>query len=279
MDQAKSGPDKRTIIDALVLACQHSALREIVGTDALRSVLDVEYRELIADGGFNLQPVWELFQDQPGFEPQHAAPPLCRFKSWERQLGVEIALPNQLRNLSEAEQANRANECDVPTVELQKILRGTNAEDETAAEKKSPRKRQLSQEIATHTDDTHAVSPRRRMLQIAASVVAVVCFTITGVVLYRDCAPTPSFQKVDLGTSNQIPIAKADRLGPQVRLVLSNESWLTEPESERREQLEAMLRGLESQGVQVIYIRDQQGKARAIAQLYDNGNKMRIVFK
>ena len=119
MDEAKSGPDKRTIIDALVLACTHSQLREIVGTDALRSVLDVEYRELIAGGTFNLQPVWELFEDQPGFDPSHAAAPLCRFKSWERQLGMDVTLPNKLLDLDEVEQARQASNCDVPTVELQ----------------------------------------------------------------------------------------------------------------------------------------------------------------
>jgi len=117
------------------------------------------------------------------------------------------------------------------------------------------------------------------MVQIAAGVVAVVCFTITGVVLYRDCAPTPGYKAVDLGTSNQIPAASADRLGPQVRVVLSSDSWLDTPENERREQLETTLRNLESSGVQVLYVRDQQGKVRAIAQVYDSGRQMRIDFR
>ena len=279
MDEAKSGPTKRTIVDALVLACSHSSIRDIVGTDALRSVLDVEYRELIADGTFNLQAVWELFEDQPGFDPEKAAAPLCRFKTWERQLGIEISLPSQLRNLSEGEQAKLAGECDVPTVELQKVLRAPSPEEAAAeeAKKKADRARRLSQEIDPDRD-AGPPDTRRRLALIGAGIVAVLAFGIAATTLYRGCSPSPDYERFT-ASLGELPVESPQRFGEQVRATLTDEGWLRTPEKDRRQALESALRPIASKGIQVLYLRDKKGKVRAIAQLYDNDQKIRFVFK
>src|SRR4051794_27459401 len=92
--------NKRMVIDALVLACSQSDLKELVGTDALRMVLDGRYIEMVKTAGkVDLRPVWQILEAQPGFAPDAAAPPLCRFKSWEGNLGITIELPQVLAAL------------------------------------------------------------------------------------------------------------------------------------------------------------------------------------
>jgi len=271
------------IIDALVLACQHSPIAGVVGKDALRGVLEVEYRELIADGSFNLQAVWELFEDQPGFDPEAAIGPLCRFKTWERQLGIEVTLPDMLQKLTHSERATHAATCDVPSRELQTILR--KASDTPIPEaaprpgKKEPPRdsrptRQLERDPAPESS-----ASRRKIIQLAASVIAIVGFGIAGISLYQTCASEPSWTDVPVAAFGDIPVGKAERIGTQVRATLADNGWLGKAEEEQEADLGNALRQLGQGDVTVLYVRDQAGKVRAIAQYYDNRSRMRFIFK
>ncbi|MCG8418330.1 MAG: hypothetical protein MJE77_10345 [Proteobacteria bacterium] len=279
MEEAKNGPSKHVIIGALVLACSHSRMRDIVGTDALRSVLDVEYRELIAGGTFDLQPVWELFEAQPGFDPQAAVAPLSRFKSWERQLGIEVTMPVSLRNLTANEQAEHAAECDVPQRELKGVLRSAGG-DHADVDRTEPSRRistQMGVELGVESGADSSPG-RRLMIAVVASIVGLLGFGLAGSSAYRECVPRAQYATFSAHFAGQLPIQGAERFGREVRATLSDEGWLNQPEETRKSQLGQALRTIASQGIDVLFLRDKAGKVRAYAQLYD-GERLRFVFK
>src|SRR5262245_14394836 len=75
----KGALSKRTALDVIVLAFANSDVRETVGTDALRMVLDPRYIEMVRTPGvLDLQLVWDILKTQPGFDPANAAAPLCK---------------------------------------------------------------------------------------------------------------------------------------------------------------------------------------------------------
>ena len=139
MPEPARAPSKSVTIDALVLVFSHSKVRDIVGTDALRTVVSVEYRDLTANGYFDLQAIWELLEEQPGFDADAAVAPMCRFKTWQRHLNMEVRLPDALRNMSEGELATAAAECVVPTPDMQRLFRAdlTENENQRKAQQKS----------------------------------------------------------------------------------------------------------------------------------------------
>ena len=108
MATAGGTPNKRTIIDALVVAFSHSGVRDVVGTDALRSVLEVEFHEMFSGSEFDLQPLWDLLSEQPGFVANDAIPPICVFKSWGPRLFINVLLPKDVSNLEPVECNQRA---------------------------------------------------------------------------------------------------------------------------------------------------------------------------
>src|SRR6266545_5157252 len=120
----KAAPPSRVPLEALILAFSHSRAKVLVGTDALRSVLSGQYRELYREGVFTLEPVWQLLSQQPGFDPEHARPPLCRFKAWEKELRLTIHLPQAMAHLVAREVTELASLVVVPAHELARVLQG-----------------------------------------------------------------------------------------------------------------------------------------------------------
>ncbi len=281
MAEAQTPAAKSTIIDALVLACSHSGIREVVGTDALRSVLEVEYRELMAEGSFDLQQLWELFQDQPGFDPEAAAAPLCRFKTWERQLGISVTLPESLRQLDAGEVQQRAADCKVPRPELQKLLRGPAPPAGAAASRKPARgEAKKGAKAASGGKKRPRRSSRARITQLVAGLVILVTFGFAGLTTYRSCDTSPKYKSIAASEfAGSLPITEAKRIGAQMEATLTDPNWLQESRETREKQLGDSLRKLESKGITVLYLRDRGGKVRAVAQFYDNRNKLRFEFR
>src|SRR5262249_13273428 len=114
----------RVPLEALILAFQHSRAKQLVGTDALRTVLSASYRDMVTADRCDLTQVWTLLEGQPGFDPSAVKPALARFKSWEPRLGLEVVLPPAMAKLGEAELSELAAQVSVPTKEMARIFRG-----------------------------------------------------------------------------------------------------------------------------------------------------------
>ncbi len=263
--------DKAMVIEAVVLAFSRSDARLLVGTDALRGVLDIEYRDLVSSGSFDLQQVWELLEEQPGFDPLAVTPPLCLFKSWEDKLGVAITLPDSLAGLAPKIVALEAAKCRVAPSELQAVLRRKRGARPTR-----PPVRELSSPAKSGSGKWAALRASPIALG-GAAVVALACFLFVGLTLHKACAG-PDWKGMSTADFTEIPVATARRLGAQVELHLSDPNWMQLPAETRKQQLEQALRRLEAKDIDSLYIQSADGQVIATALFYDQKQKIRVNF-
>lgn len=285
MGDPSAPTSKRMQIDALVLACTNSRLREVVGTDALRSVLDVEYRDLIADGVFDLQTIWELFEQQPGFDPDAAAAPLAKFKSWEKRLGMEVKLPSSMRNLSPAELSIRASECEIATPDLQKLFRGVKDSDDEADGKKKKTSKLVVDDSTSKGDgqppavDAMLTPGRRRALEIGLGVLGAIALAFAAMTIYGECNKKAKWSGISSDFGGDLPIRDPQRIGDQVSATLTDNGWRSLPADERKQQLGDALRNLDSHNINVLFLRTDSGKIVATAQFKPGTDDIQFTFK
>lgn len=267
-------PGQKEHVEALVLAFSHSKASRLVGTDALRTVISGQYRELCSNGTMYLENVWSLLESQPGFEADLVKPPLCRFKLWEQDLGIEVALPEAMAALGGIEIRAQAERCRVPDAELDKILGRGRYTQVKRAERAARRA-----EVEKTVEEPKTPEPKasRPLVLWTAIAVALVSFAVTGFFVYQAfsrTAPDP----ISVSFAPDIPLARAERAGIDVGATLANDSWLAQSAEDRRGHLMSAMTNLRADGVKTLYIRDKQGKVRALAQSYDKGNKIKIQF-
>jgi hypothetical protein len=311
-------------LEALILAFAHSRAKALVGTDALRSVLSGQYRELHKGNRFDLEPVWDLLAEQPGFDPAEVGPPLCRFKSWEGQLGLAIGMPAAMATLDDSDRAELASQVTVPAAQLAEVLRGelvASEVPEAAAPDPAPESRPSPPRSAASRPErpdraernerperaeraeraerperperydapiqvpATAKMPRlrrltqaqRRVLEIAAIILAVGGFAVAGVQLQRGCH-RPTWDQVPTRFAGDIPLAAAERQGPEVSGSLRDGRWLSLPAPARSAQMRSALEAL-PRDVQVFFVRDVEGQVRAIARWFGQPRQISVTLQ
>lgn len=274
-EMAGGKPEKDQVIDALVLAFARSDMSGIAGTDALRSVMAVEYHDMVSDGVFDMTLLWELLEEQPGFESDKALAPLCLFKSWEARLGLAVQLPPHLNELSDKERALKASECRIQPAELRTLfeeapsLRESQKSASIRETQKSARLREtqksaslretqkLSAEHLAGGTAAGAEKTRPAWLGWLAGVVAVGTFAFCGMTLYGYCNTSGDWSEMSAAQlSNELPVSKVDRLGASVRAEVQP-GWRDLDADSRRDKLRKALLEIESQGVKAIALMDK----------------------
>jgi hypothetical protein len=277
-------------LEALILAFAHSRAKALVGTDALRSVLSGRYRELHRGGAFDLEPVWQLCAEQPGFDPQHVRPPLCRFKTWERDLGLEVRLPASMAGLSGFEVAELAAAVRVPPRERTRVFDGAQVPPDDpeaaaadAAEAIAVSPAPVAAEVEAQPPPTartpalRRMSPaRRRALEIAAVALALVGFSAAGFQLQRGCRASP-WEAMTTAFAGDIPLGGAERQGPEVSGALRDARWLSLPPAARTAHMKAALEAL-PRDVQAFFVRDGEGRVRAVARWFGQPPQIQVTF-
>jgi len=281
-------------LEALILAFAHSRAKALVGTDALRSVLSGQYRELHKDGHFDLEPVWELLAQQPGFDPDVVRPALCRFKSWEGHLGLSVSMPAAMTGLDEGERATLAGLVHVPAPELSRVLQGSQVPSEMVPGATAPEPAPESRAPTNRPDKVTPAVPvvaaarrvpllqrltpgQRRMVEIGALVLAVAGFALAGVQLQRGCA-RPPWDQIGTRFAGDIPLRAAERQGPEVSGSLQDGRWLALPAPTRSAHMKAALEAL-PRDVQVFFVRDGDGQVRAIARWFGQPRQVSITLQ
>lgn len=266
----RGSPDKEQVIDALVLVFAHSDSAKLVGTDALRSVLAVEYHDMVTDGVFDMQQLWELLADQPGFDAAAAEPPLCLLKNWEAKLDLEFQLPKHLAEMSDRDRALRAAQCRVPAAESKRVLRVT-APPPVAA-----RARRDSLGSGGRAGRTSMPPPTARKQRPAwqgwlAGVVAAATMTFVGVTLYGHCQGANGHWDQAQVELDDLPTRSVTRMGTQVRAEVDAATWNKLDDDAKRQKLRDALLGAEDSGVDVIALRAGKSVV-ATAQKQRGGN-------
>jgi hypothetical protein len=261
-----AAPSKNTLVDVILLALGSTPLREL-GLDALRGVLASDPRLSILDGAVDLDPVWEVISSQPGFDVELAGPPLCYVKTLEERLGVAVRLPRSLADLTDSEVRLRGSRCRPAREEIERILR--------------PIELARSREVPPVTASRRGPVPGKRLaLIIAAGLALVASLVYLGTFIATHVQRAPTFATMDLAElSPDLPLVSARTWGGEVHAILSDTSWLRQPEATRRLQLEHSLERLAaSRKVTVLIVKDESGRARATAQLFGRPPRVQVRF-
>jgi hypothetical protein len=277
---AQGGADKEQVIEAVVLAFSYSEMSSVVGTDALASVLRVEYHDMVSNGTLDMEVLWELIEEQPGFDRASAIPPLAQLHSWRDKLGLEVELPAAMEEMSDKELAIAAAGCKVPAAEVRLLFRlqtgetggsgrdtGRSRRDSVSPRSRrdsvSPRSKRDSMAPVSNVSGSHdpvapAAKKRPAWLGIVAAVVALGAFGFVGATLYGSCGePTPSFEEFNASRLPDLPATGADRLGSQLRVTVDPAGWSKLGRDARQKKLETSLMKLADQGISAISV--QQG--------------------
>jgi hypothetical protein len=284
----KTARPGRVPLEALIVAFAHSRAKTLVGTDALRSVLSLQYRELPDDGAFDLEPVWELCAQQPGFDPVHVRPPLCRFKSWEAQLRITVLMPRAMAGLDRNALAELAAQVHVPARDLKRVFGGArilSGEPDPAAAgpvtetPRPPARAEPPTQVpqTTRTPLLRRLSRRRRRaLEIAAVVLAVAGFAVAGIQLQRGCRGH-SWAELSTRFAGDLPLAEAARQGPEVSGTLRDAGWFALSPAARTAQMKAALEAL-PRDVQSFFVRDRDGQVRAVARWFGQPRQIAVTL-
>lgn len=260
---------RKATIDVVVLVLTHSPIRNLVGTDALRTVLEVRYRDMVGDGALSLEPLWALLGDQPGFDAAEASPAMAKLKVLERQLGLEVRLPAAMAEVDAATLGDWAASVDIPASLLQGALKGTAAMP--AAE--APRKEVsglIKAAVDSEADDAKTrkkgsrLGERFRGWEIPLAIVGVLGIAVGSYSLHGYACSQAHFRTVQ-ANFGEIPVKEIQRLGDQVGAVLTDSAWLSLPRETREQQLEGVLRGLGDEGVAVIFLMSDKRETLASA--------------
>ena len=256
---ADPGIQRRKGVEALVLALSHSKVHAVVGEDALRTVLGGQSRELVRDGVLYTQPAWDLLMDQPGISQTDASAAFCLVKSWERGLGLEVRLPEALATLSATEVSASCAALQVPKGRRERLFvdggRDTRPPPSTTPLIPEPL-------LEGETFETAEEASRRRRLEIAAALIALVGFAIAGVAAYSYFTPT-AWDEIRVPLPGALATARTERFGKDLGITLNDSKWAELSEGDRREELETALRGLND--FESLFVRDASGAVKGSA--------------
>ncbi len=251
-----------TLIDVVVLVFARSELKNLVGTDALRTVLNGSQRAMFpSPGTMSLQPVWDLIEEQPGFDAELAVPPMCRLKTWESRLKVKIEMPTALADLDLAAREKKAFECNVGDDELNKVLKVP-----APAAKKD-----VTRAIESSSARQERGKGGSRLSVKIALVAAVLGLAAAGISIYLTLGRGENNGTVKVAStelSTDIPMKDVRRNGKLVVATVPDaKSWLGKSEYQRRQQLEAIIPKLRSQQATGLMLMDAQGQVIATLKL------------
>jgi len=293
------------VLDLLALAVGKTALKEQMSPEEFRGHISGKYDDLVDGERLKLQVVWNLFAPRTGFDPKVAACPMCWLKTLEGRLGVPVDLPGELSSLKSSDVATNAAKVFVRKEDVDRLLgpdsggraRATtplpasyvraavaapppSAVFDTVMEPVEPgalpvepgappvepgaSPPSMTNQIATvRLPPAEAVSARQKTFALIAAGALLMSATVIGITLKGSCgkAPTP----ITLQVAN-LPVKAGEKLGKDANFVLTDPSWLSSPESDRKSQLRSALEGLRPSGVENLALFDSDGRLRASAQ-------------
>jgi hypothetical protein len=230
-------------------------------------------RLAVLDGAVDLQPVWELLEAQPGWEPTSAVPPLCFVKVLEPRLQITFNLPHEMAGLDDAAIKRYAVGCKPNRGDVDSVIHGKGIGRASGAVRAVDSPPTEGPKVA------RAFTPRRKAIVGVAALVTLACAGIVAHSLLGAAVPTPTLTKMETTDfAGAIPLRSAQRWGAEVHASLADPSWLERPEAERREQLEAALERLSDRKLSVLIIEDDAKRPKASAQLFGKPPKPFVRF-
>ena len=252
-------PNRESVLESITVVFANSKLKDVVGTDALKSVLSGQYRDLVANKTLHLQLVWDLLEDQPDFKAEDAIAPFSVLKTWEEDLGLTVEVPAALAKYSATEFITQASHCPVSRTIKSRALNPDGA-------RAKARETMAALEGTGTGSRNPAPSTRKPALEAALGLVAVLGLAYGGYTFYQTLGG-PQFSSVEATQiQGDLPVARAKQLGDEMNLLIEDEAWYEMPATARKDALRAALEGMQARSIKSLIVQDSSGAVRASAQ-------------
>ncbi len=239
-----------TLIDVVVMVFARSRMRELVGTDALKTILQGTQRDLFSQPKtLALQPIWELLESQAGFDREQATPPICRLKLLEDKLQITVHLPVELEQIDRETIERSAAECAVTFAEVDKVIAPPRPTIPPAL-----------RAVEVVSLPSQPASNSRHKLAVVAAVIGLGAAGVSAYLTLSEDTPVDHSQSVPPGEiSRDIPLREVRLDGTAMLGVLADPRWSIEPEALRRRHLEEAAPAVRAHGANALIIVDPGG--------------------
>jgi hypothetical protein len=252
-------PNRESVLESITVVFANSKLKDVVGTDALKSVLAGQYRELVVGKTLHLQVIWDLLEDQPDFDAKDAIAPFSVLKTWESELGLTVNVPKALKKYSATEFLAQASHCPVPKAQKARAINPSGA-------RAKARETMAGLERTGTSNRSDEVSTRKPALEAVLGLVAIIGLAYGGYTFYGTMGGA-EFKALEASQiRGDLPIAKAKQLGDEVNLLINDDTWYELPAAARSEALTTALDGMQTRNIKSLIVQDSSGAVRASAQ-------------
>ncbi len=258
---------RRVLVDALMMCLQKSRVVKVVDAKTVRGVIDSASGELWREGEFRLEQVWKLLIAQPGLTAEEVAPPLLVFKAYEKELGVQVRIPQALSAIPRGEQIRLREALGVQRADFAKAiddmksLAADEAQGQVMAEIIDRASGRAQAEPAAQPAPPPP-SPRRKALAIALVAFAVVAIGFSTWWALRDTSATYDVSDV----SATLQLANARRGGSSLTATIVDPKWAALPAEERKKTASAVMDIESPKGVRSLILLDPAGAPRAMVE-------------
>jgi hypothetical protein len=271
---------RRVLIDALMMCLSKSRVVQVVDGKTVRGVLDSASKEMWRQGEFRLDPIWKILIAEPGLSAEDVAPPLLVFKAYEKELGVNVRIPQALTAIPRGEQVRLRDELGIQRADFaQSIdemkslaqLASVAGEQEQilrdAEATVGPERRRATTGGHQPAKPKQPPPPQARALAIGLALGGVVALGVGVWFALRDTS-TP-YNLADVAGTLQLDKGRA--AGPSLTATITDPKWESLSPDERKKAASAVMDVESAKGIRSLILLDGSGNARAMVNETPNG--------
>ena len=271
MESAEAVAAKRgVLIDALMMCLEKSRVCQVVDSKTVRGVIDSAFGELWREGEFRLEPVWKLLVAQPGLSAEEVAPPLLAFKAYEKELGVQVRVPQALSAIPRGEQVKLREQLGIQRQDFQraiddmKTLADEQRQDEARLQTLRDAEAAQGPEASVTTTRVpkakHGVADRMGL----AVVLAVVGLLAAAISIWLSSRDTSA--QLDLGdVAGTLQLSNGRTGGGSLTATIIDSRWDSMSLEERKRAVSAVFEIEYGKGIRALTLLDSAGNSRALA--------------
>jgi hypothetical protein len=261
---------RRVLVDALMMCLGKSRVVSVVDARTIRGVLDSAAAELWREGEFRLEPVWKLLVNQPGLTAEDVAPPLLVFKAYEKELGVQVRVPQALSAIPRGEQVKLRDGLGITREDfataidaMHKVARAeqdarmAEAVAQQAAQQAQPEKK------APSTLRLQKVAPPKKPPKALAAILSLAALGAMGAGVYFGTRDTSqAFDVSDV--AGTVQLANARRGAASLSATIADPKWDSLSKEDQKKLALQLLEQELPKGIHLITLSDDKGATRAL---------------
>ena len=273
---------KRMVVNALVTALDISGIKEFVGNETLRYLLDVWYLKYHQAGVVDLTLLWNTLAADQSIDSIQAALPLYIFALNRHEHGLEVKLPESL---------SRFDECSKTLCMARKRLKEVGsfrqAYDQVAKRAAVSDRKRTDRQIRQHKTKKKALkpwprsktgpakTPRRQQVKVPSHSRRRTMLLAAGLLL----APLALWLNLPSRTSTFDPsevsgilvLERALAQGNRLQATITDPRWFEMKEEDQRATVQKLIERLDLQGIRSALLFDADQMLAASARLTENG--------